>query len=73
MYRIYDSPQDRLKHMLLWRFGRHYGREFWALRNVSFEVRPRETVGIIGRNGSAEHTVADHRWHAGADRRARCR
>jgi len=57
MYRLYDRPQDRLKEQLFWRFGKHYGREFWALRDVSFQVKKGETVGIIGRNGSGKSTL----------------
>lgn len=63
-YRVYDQPADRLKQFLIPRFRRAigraqrgYGREFWALRDVTFEVGQGETVGIIGRNGSGKSTL----------------
>jgi lipopolysaccharide transport system ATP-binding protein len=63
-YEIYAQPADRLKQMLMPRVGwalgrshRDYFKEFWALRNVSFNVRRGETVGIIGRNGSGKSTL----------------
>jgi len=56
VYHIYDKPQDRLKQSL-WRGYRTYYHEFWALRNISFEVRAGDAIGIIGRNGSGKSTL----------------
>ncbi|ENA32566.1 MULTISPECIES: ABC transporter ATP-binding protein [Pseudomonas] len=63
-YHIYDQPRDRLKQFILPRLQKmlgvnpkQYFREFWALNNVSFEVKRGETVGIVGRNGGGKSTL----------------
>lgn len=57
MYFLYNRPQERLLHTLFWRFGKSYGRAFWALKNVNFEIYRGETFGIIGKNGAGKSTL----------------
>jgi lipopolysaccharide transport system ATP-binding protein len=56
VYHIYDRPSYRLKQMFSFNRKKYY-REFWAIKNVSFQLKKGETVGIIGRNGSGKSTL----------------
>jgi len=55
-YPIYDSPGDRLRELLLFN-RRSFHRDFWALREISFEVDRGSTFCLIGENGSGKSTL----------------
>ena len=58
IYKLYDKPIDRLKEALN-PFHKEYHKKFYALNNLSFEVKKGETVGIIGTNGVLTPTTGE--------------
>lgn len=55
-FRLFASPRERLLEALH-PFRKQYHHEFWALRDISFEVERGEVLGILGRNGSGKSTL----------------
>lgn len=63
-YEIYATPRDRLKQFIIPPLQRlvgcqpsSYCREYWALQDISFDIRKGEAFGIVGRNGSGKSTL----------------
>ena len=55
-FRLYHEKTHSLKERIL-RRSRNIYEELWALKNINFEVKKSETIGIIGRNGSGKSTL----------------
>jgi lipopolysaccharide transport system ATP-binding protein len=54
IYKIYKSNLDRLKEIF---FKKSYHREFVSNKNISFDLKEGETLGIIGVNGAGKSTI----------------
>lgn len=59
--KIYDINRNKIaKVMSLLSFGKLYkAKPFYALRDIDFEVRAGDSVGILGLNGSGKTTLSD--------------
>lgn len=53
-YKLYPSPRSRLKALVT---GKAMHRSHWALRDVSFELRRGQCIGVIGDNGAGKSSL----------------
>ena len=55
LYRLYRQPSDRLRELIPGSAPRH--TDFWALRDIGFNLEKGETLGLVGPNGCGKSTL----------------
>ncbi|MFP7299096.1 teichoic acids export ABC transporter ATP-binding subunit TagH [Neobacillus niacini] len=55
-YKMYKKPSDKMLDLLI---PKGYGRDFFALQNISFEAKKGDIIGIIGVNGAGKSTLSN--------------
>ena len=56
VYALYSKPVDRLKESLSIT-KKSYHKDYYALKNISFDVKEGECVGLLGTNGAGKSTI----------------
>jgi len=56
LYKLYRRPADRLREALPFN-KRQFHTDFWALRDIGFQVEKGETLALVGPNGSGKSTL----------------
>ena len=56
IYKLYDRPQDRFKETFSLTHKK-YAKDFYALRDISFEIKRGDSIGFVGKNGSGKSTL----------------
>jgi ABC-type polysaccharide/polyol phosphate transport system ATPase subunit len=55
LYRLYRRPSERLRELIPGSKPRH--TDFWALKDIGFELEKGETLGLVGPNGCGKSTL----------------